>query len=74
MNAINNRCDPETGLVNLDPVPVEPGDFVKVFDGPLAGIKGILQEHCSETRSILLLKILGRETTVEVDSLLMQKL
>ena len=24
MNAINNRCDPETGLVQLDPVPVEP--------------------------------------------------
>ncbi len=67
------RCA-DTGLIRVDPDPVEPGDKVKVFDGPLAGLRGILQEHCSQTRSILLLEILGRETTVEVDSLLMQKL
>ena len=74
INSVKARISKETGLVQLEPVPVKPGDKVKVFDGPLAGLKGILQERCSQTRSILLLKILGRETTVEVDSLLMQKL
>jgi len=74
INSVKSRICAETGLVQLDPVAVKPGDKVKVFDGPLAGLKGILQERCSETRSILLLKILGRETTVKVNSLLLQKL
>ena len=72
MNAINNRCDPETGLVQLDPVPVEPGDFVKVFDGPFAGVEGIFKERKGENRALLLMKMLGTESTVEVDSMLLR--
>ena len=52
INSVKSRICAETGLVQLEPVPVKPGDKVKVFDGPLAGLKGILQEHCSQTRSI----------------------
>jgi len=71
--AIQARIHPETGLIRLDPAPVEAGDPVRVFDGPFAGAMGILKERCSQTRSLLLLSILGRETTVEVDSLLLQR-
>jgi len=74
IHSVKARISPATGLVQLEPAPINPGDKIKVFDGPLAGLRGILQERCSQTRSILLLKILGRETKVKVNSLLLQKL
>ena len=70
---IENRQDPETGLVKLDPVPVTPGDKVKVFDGPLAGIEGIFQERKGEARALLLLSLLGRQSLVEVNALHLKK-
>ena len=73
IQAITRRCDPETGLINLDPVPVLPGDKVRVFDGPLAGIQGIFTELKGANRALLLMSLLGTETTVEVDSMLLQK-
>ena len=69
IRTIDNRKDPETGLVNLDPVPVEVGDKVKVFDGPLAGLQGIFQERKGESRALLLMTLLGRESTIEVEAL-----
>ena len=74
IEAINRRREPETGLVRLDPVPVEPGDKVKVFDGPLAGLEGIFKERKGERRALLLAMLLGTESTVEVDALMLQKL
>ena len=73
IQAVSNRCDPETGLVKLDPVPVEPGDKVKVFDGPLAGLEGIFKERKGEKRALLLAMLLGTESTIEVDALMLQK-
>jgi transcriptional antiterminator RfaH len=73
IRTINNRCDPATGLVRLDPVPVEPGDNVRVFDGPLAGLQGIFKERKGENRALLLMSMLGTESTVEVDAMMLQK-
>jgi transcriptional antiterminator RfaH len=73
MKAIEHRRDPETGLVSLEPVPVEVGDRVKVFDGPFAGIEGIFRERKGVARALLLVEMLGTESTVEVDALLLQK-
>ena len=73
IRAINSRRDPESGLVRLDPVPVHPGDKVKVFDGPLAGLEGIFKERKGEKRALLLAKLLGTESIVEVDALLLKK-
>jgi len=73
ITAIHNRCDPGTGLVKLDPAPVVPGDNVKVFDGPFAGIEGIFKERKGEKRALLLMSMLGTESTVEVDLMLLQK-
>ena len=70
---INQRCDPESGLVQLEPVPAQPGDRVKVFDGPLAGLEGIFRERKGEKRALLLMSMLGTESIVEVDALLLQK-
>lgn len=74
IDLIERRCDPETGLVRLDPVPVAVGDRVKVFDGPFAGIEGIFRERKGRNRALLLISMLGTESTVEVDSLLLQKI
>ena len=73
IETINHRCDPETGLVQLDPVPVEIGDKVKVFDGPFAGIEGIFRERKGQNRALLLISMLGTKSTVEVDALLLKK-
>lgn len=71
---IRRRMNPDTGLVELDPVPVVPGDRVKVFDGPFAGAEGILEACSGERRALLLMELLGRQTPVEVDRLLLQKI
>ena len=73
INTIEKRCDPETGLVLLKPVPVRVGDKVKVFDGPFAGIEGIFRERKGKDRALLLMSMLGTESTVEVDAMLLQK-
>jgi transcriptional antiterminator RfaH len=73
IRAIRCRCDPATGLVRLDPVPVQVGDKVRVFDGPLAGLEGIFRERKGSNRALLLMKLLGTESTVEVDALLLKK-
>ena len=73
IDTIKSRCDPKTGLVRLEPVPVDVGDKVKVFDGPFAGIEGIFRERKGQNRALLLINILGTESTMEVDALLLQK-
>lgn len=72
IGTINAKCDPVTGLVQPDPVPVHIGDRVRVFDGPMAGIRGIFREHKGVNRALLLMQMLGTESTVEVDTLLFQ--
>ena len=73
IRAIRSRCNAETGLVRLDPVPVEPGDRVRVFDGPLAGVNGLFQARSGADRALLLIEFMGRQTRVEVDRMLLQK-
>ena len=73
IRAIRGRCDCSTGLIRLDPVPVEPGDRVRVFDGPLAGVNGLFQECSGEKRALLLVEFMGRQTRVAVDRMLLQK-
>jgi transcriptional antiterminator RfaH len=74
IETISRRRDPETGLVQLQPVRARLGDKVRVFDGPLAGLEGIFKERKGEKRALLLAKLLGAEATLEVDALLLQKL
>ena len=60
-------------LIRLDPVPVRPGDHVRVFDGPLAGVDGLFQARSGERRAMLLIEFMGRQTRVVVDRMLLQK-
>ena len=70
---IKARQNEITGLVTLDPIAVKPGDRVRVFDGPFTGVEGILEASSGEQRALILMDLLGRQTTVEVDSLLLQR-
>ena len=73
IETILQRRDPNSGFVQLDPVPVGTGDKVRVFDGPFAGIEGIFKERKGENRALLLMSMLGTDSTVEVDALLLQR-
>lgn len=73
IHALRARQHPETGLIDLEPVPVEEGDRVRVFDGPFAGIEGILEAKTGEQRALILMDLLGRQTAVEVDCMLLQR-
>jgi transcriptional antiterminator RfaH len=50
-----------------DSWPHQPGDWVKVLEGPFAGLEGVYQQPIAESRAILLLELLGRENSVAVD-------
>mgnify|MGYP001825189182 FL=1 len=73
VDGLQRREDPESGLIALQPDALVEGDRVRVFDGPFAGAEGVLQERNGEARSLVLLELLGRQTTLEVDSLLLQR-
>lgn len=68
INALRSRSHPETGLIRIDSETLDAGDPVRIFDGPFAALEGIFGEHRGQNRSLLLLEILGRRTSVEVDS------
>ena len=73
ISALKNRIVSGSGLIRIQAVPVKEGDNVRVFDGPLAGVSGIVHERISENRTLILLELLGRPTTVEVDALTLQR-
>ncbi len=68
----SRRCA-KTGLIRIKAVAIKAGDKVRIFDGPLAGITGIVQEQNSENRVLILMELLGRPTQVEVDALMLQR-
>ena len=73
IGSIKQRVDAHTGLVKIQSVSIKAGDKVKVFDGPLAGLNGIVSEISSEKRTLILMELLGRPTKVEVETILLQR-
>ena len=67
------RMHPTNGLIPLDSIALDDGDKVRVCDGPLAALEGVFKEHQGQTRSILLLEILGRKAAVKIDAQLLQR-
>lgn len=73
IGGLKTRMHPATGLISLEPNALAHGDKVRVFGGPFAALEGIFQSHRGRTRSLLLFELLGRETAVEIDSRLLQR-
>ena len=70
---LKNRMQPATGLIALDSTALRDGDHVRVSEGPFTALEGVFQEHRGQTRSLLLIEILGQQTAVEVDPRLLQR-
>jgi transcriptional antiterminator RfaH len=64
VNAIKQRLEKDTGLIKIKPIDIKAGDKVRIFDGPLTGLNGIVTEKSSEKRALILMELLGRPTTV----------
>jgi len=73
IQALHARMNTITGLIRVEPVTVQSGDKVRVFDGPLAGVEGLFKAANGEQRALLLIELMGRQTTIEVDRLALQK-
>lgn len=67
------RMQPATGWIPLDSTGLNDGDKVRVCDGPFAALEGVFKEPQGQTRSLLLLEILGREAAVKIDARLLQR-
>ncbi len=62
---LKERC-PE-GVARLEPVPIRPGDVVRINEGPFAGLEAIFErEMKGSERVAVLLEILGRQTRIEL--------
>jgi transcriptional antiterminator RfaH len=57
------------GLVRLSRPVLAQGDRVRVSAGPFAGAEAIFKTEKSGQRVLLLMELLGRQTTVEVEAL-----
>ena len=57
----------QTGTRQDDDWPHQPGDRVEILNGPFAGLNGIYQQPTAENRALVLLELLGRNNTVELE-------
>ena len=73
IRAIKARISAVTGLIKIEPVAIKAGDKVRMFDGPLAGINGVVKETNSKNRALILMELLGQSTTLEVNTLDLQR-
>jgi transcriptional antiterminator RfaH len=73
INAIKQRMETDTGLIKIKSIEIKAGDKVKIFDGPLTGLNGIVTEKSSEKRALILMELLGRPTKVQVETAILQR-
>ncbi len=60
-------ADPESGLHRMSlPPSMAPGSPVRIITGPFDGMRGILQRTDAAERVLVLLNLLGRDTSVQV--------
>ena len=73
IHAIRTCISAETGLIKIEPVTIKTGDKVRIFDGPLAGINGVVEETNSKNRALILMELLGGPTKVQVEAISLQR-
>ena len=56
----------EVGHCDLAPEPLQPGERVRVLDGPFQSYEGIFRASRSEERVMILLDVAGQHTTLTV--------
>jgi transcriptional antiterminator RfaH len=66
IDCIKQAENPETHQYHADACPHQPGDEVRVLEGPFTGLTGIFRAQTGEERALLLIDFLGRQNTVTV--------
>jgi len=61
---LRSRADPETGLLALQSRAFQPGASVRITTGLFQGLEGVFQREVADERVVLLLELLGRETSL----------
>ncbi len=56
----------ENGVIQVEDFSLNPGDRVRVVDGPLIGMEGVFSAATSEQRVIVLMSLLGQQQTVSL--------
>ncbi len=66
IEALQSKENPEAGCLVQGDERFEQGSKVAIVEGPLKGLKGLIQSDSGEERVILLLNLLGRENATKV--------
>ena len=67
IEGLRQRCP--DGVVQIDPVKAQPGDTVRINEGPFFGLEAIFEQKLkSRDRVAVLLEILGRQTRIVLGS------
>ncbi len=64
VEAIRERT--QNGFCDLSPDPIQPGERVRVIDGPFAAYEGIFRATRGDERAMILLDVSGRHTNLTV--------
>ncbi len=68
-----NELKQNDGTYKFDKDYLKKGDEVRIVDGALSGIKGILKEYIDDKRAFLLVNLLGRMNMVNFDIGMVEK-
>ena len=63
---------PDTGLISLAPAALAPGQVVDVFQGPLAGLRGVFEARSGEERAWFLVEMLGQRRRLSVPLMMLR--
>jgi len=66
IRGLKERTDPVTGLHRLKPRTLSRGVPIRIADGALRGLEGVFERDIGSDRVLVLLKLLGESTSVDV--------
>jgi transcriptional antiterminator RfaH len=73
IQALHERCP--DGVALIDPVSAQPGDMVRINEGPFSGLEAVFQQKLKGSERVaVLLEILGRQTRIVVPSEMIAKI
>jgi transcriptional antiterminator RfaH len=67
IDALREREDPASGMHGSRRPLFEPGDRIKLAQGPLAGLEGLFSSESADERVFVLMDLLGRQNKLEVN-------
>lgn len=68
VEGLMDAADPVTGLHKIGENSLRPGSRISVIAGAFRGLEGIFERNAGEERVVILLRLLGRDATVQVPS------